>query len=125
VGWRDDVAAILAAADLLVVPSQWEGMPNVVLEAMAAGRPIVAFDVEGVSDTIGENAFRQVVSRDDRAGFLDRVIEIAVNRALQSILGRANRDRAEMQFSREKMIAGYERIYLELCLGPLPSPSRA
>jgi glycosyltransferase involved in cell wall biosynthesis len=125
VGWRDDVAAILAAADLLVVPSQWEGMPNVVLEAMAAGRPIVAFDVEGVSDTIGENAFRQVVSRDDRAGFLDRVIEIAVNRALQTSLGRANRDRAEMQFSLEKMIAGYERIYLELCLGPLPSPPRA
>lgn len=58
-GWRDDVPNLLAAADLLVLPSLWEGCPLVVLQAWAAGVPVVATDVIGTNDIIvdGENGF--------------------------------------------------------------------
>ena len=59
-GWRPDIVEILAASRLLVLPSQWEGMPNVVLEAMAAGLPVVATDVEGVRELLGPAATAQV-----------------------------------------------------------------
>ena len=51
-GRRDDVPGLLKAADLLVLPSLWEGMPNVVLEAMAARRAVVGTAVEGTEDLV-------------------------------------------------------------------------
>ena len=64
-GWRPDVPEILAASSLLVLPSLWEGMPNVVLEAMASRLPVVASDVEGVRELLGPNAARQTVAHGD------------------------------------------------------------
>jgi len=55
-GWRDDVAALLAAADVLALPSRWEGQPLILQEALRAGRPIVAADVGGVRDLTGDAA---------------------------------------------------------------------
>lgn len=52
-GWRADVPEILAACQLFVLPSRWEGMPNALLEALASGLPCVATDVEGVRDLLG------------------------------------------------------------------------
>ena len=51
-GWRDDVSAVLAGLDLLVVPSQDEGMPRIVLEAFSAGVPVVAFATGGIPELI-------------------------------------------------------------------------
>ena len=56
VGWQPQPAEWLAAADGLVLPSHWEGMPNVVLEAFAAGKPVIATDVEGVRDLVEPGA---------------------------------------------------------------------
>ena len=64
-GWRPDIHEILAASSLLVLPSLWEGMPNVVLEAMASRLPVVASDVEGVRELLGPNAARQTVAHGD------------------------------------------------------------
>lgn len=113
-GWREDVPQILAASDLLVVPSQWEGMPNVVLEAMAAARPVVAFNVEGAADALGGDANGQIIPRGDAAGFVKRVVEIASDKALQENSGRLNRNRAESRLSIQTMVGCYERLYLKL-----------
>ena len=64
-GWRSDVPGILAASELLVLPSRWEGMPNVVLEAMARRRPVLASDVEGVRELLGVDAAPQVAAPGD------------------------------------------------------------
>ncbi len=113
-GWREDVPAILAASDLLVVPSKWEGMPNVVLEAMAAARPVVAFNVEGVSDAVGDDASRQLVPAGDRAAFIERTIEIASDATLQENFGQLNRSRAEARLSIQTMVGSYEQLYFKL-----------
>ena len=61
-GWRPEIPEILAASRLLILPSRWEGMPNVVLQAMASGLPVLATDVEGVRELLGEGADTQTVS---------------------------------------------------------------
>ena len=51
-GPRDDIPGLLKTANVLVLASLWEGMPNVVLEAMAAGRPVIGTAVEGTEDLV-------------------------------------------------------------------------
>jgi glycosyltransferase involved in cell wall biosynthesis len=75
-GSRDDVPALLAAADVVVLPSRWEGQPLILQEALKAGRPIVATDVGGVRDLTG----------DDAALLVPRADPIALGRAITAIL---------------------------------------
>jgi glycosyltransferase involved in cell wall biosynthesis len=117
-GFRADVPRILAASDVLALPSRWEGMPNVLLEAMAAGKPVVATDVEGVTEALGPAAAQQVVRRDHAEAFAAKLRAILQNPALAAELGRANRRQAE-SLSVEKMVAAYERLFLDcLAIGP-------
>jgi glycosyltransferase involved in cell wall biosynthesis len=113
-GWRDDVSSLLAASDLLVVPSHWEGMSNVVLEAMAAARPVVAFDVEGMIDAIGEASSPQIVPREDLDGFIQRVAEIAADERSRMLLGEQNRVRVSERFRVDQMVARHEQLYQQL-----------
>src|SRR5207244_1839586 len=61
-GWRDDVPAILGVSDLFVLPSRWEGMPNAVLEAMAAGLPVVATRADGIAELVDHDETGLVVA---------------------------------------------------------------
>ena len=64
-GWRDDALSILAAADVVVHPSFHEALPSAVIEALALSKPIVASDVSGVRDILGEHEYGRVVPADD------------------------------------------------------------
>ncbi|MBI3469375.1 MAG: glycosyltransferase [Planctomycetes bacterium] len=114
VGWRDDVPAILKASDLLVLTSGWEGMPNVVLEAMASGLPVVATNVEGIREVLGPTAQSQVVSPGDLEAFAVLVLAIARNKILQKKLGDANQDRVRREFTIPNSIKAYEQLYADL-----------
>ncbi|MBI3837373.1 MAG: glycosyltransferase [Planctomycetia bacterium] len=118
VGFRRDVPEILAASDLVVLASRWEGMPNVVLEAMASGKPVVATDVEGVSESLGPAADAQTVPADDPEGFADKVIAILSDAQLAGNLGEQNQLRAQRQFSLETMAMAYQALYLALVETP-------
>lgn len=64
-GWRPDLTAIMKAADVLVLASAWEGAPNVILEAQAAGLPVVASSVDGCRELIEEGVTGQLFSHGD------------------------------------------------------------
>jgi glycosyltransferase involved in cell wall biosynthesis len=121
-GYREDVAQIMAASDLLVLPSRWEGMPNVVLEAMAAARPVVATDVEGVAEALGPLAADQVVGRAAKdsgnhewcAAFAEKMRVILADSQLAARLGRENQARVKPHFTHDAMVRAYERLYLDL-----------
>ncbi len=113
-GFRDNVPEILAASDLLVLASRWEGMPNAVLEAMASGKPVVATNVEGVVELLGPAAEAQTVAAGDSKSFADKVVAILDDAHLATRLGDQNRLRAQQQFSLESMAAAYRDLYLSL-----------
>ncbi|MCE9546475.1 MAG: glycosyltransferase [Planctomycetia bacterium] len=114
VGWQENVPGILAACDLLLLPSAWEGMPNVLLEAMATGRPVVAADVEGVRQVLGSLAPQQIFPAGDGRLMKDRVTAILGNPDLAARLGAENQRRAEHEFSPKIMVAAYEQLYQSL-----------
>jgi glycosyltransferase involved in cell wall biosynthesis len=113
-GFRDDVPEILAASDLLVLTSRWEGMPNVVLEAMASGKPVVATDVEGVSELLGPLSGEQTVRPGDAKGFVQKVVTIASDSSIGARLGAQNRARAQQHFSLAAMATNYQLLYRSL-----------
>jgi len=117
VGRQENIAALMRAADLFVLPSRWEGLPNVVLEAMAAGTPVVATAVEGVRDLLGEGKFGVVVPLNGEP----RLSE-AIRAALRQ--NEPGREAAQMaqRLVREKftwplVVAEYERLYAEILPG--------
>lgn len=112
-GWRNDVPAILKASDMLLLPSRWEGMPNVLLEAMACGIPVVAHRIEGVEELLGDGAAQQSTELDPK-GFSDMVVALADDDELRGVLGRANRRRAETVLRLEDVVRSYEQIYSAL-----------
>lgn len=115
-GWRPNVAEILAASDLLVLPSRWEGMPNVVLQAMALGLPVLATDVEGTRELLGPAA-AQTVAYGDTPTFVNRLVTLIEDRRSGAELGLENRQRAASEFSLGAMIAAYQRLWESLAGG--------
>jgi glycosyltransferase involved in cell wall biosynthesis len=118
-GRRADVPEILASASLVVLPSVWEGMPNVVLEAMASCRPVLATDVEGVRELLGggDDAERQTVRHGDTPAFVEKLVAMLRDPALTDRLGRANRRRAETDFDIARAVSAYEKLWESLAIG--------
>ena len=113
-GWQADVPEIVSASDLLVLPSLWEGMPNVVLEAMAAGKPVVATRSEGVAELLGEGVAEQSVEIAQFDQFPDMASAMLNNPNLANELGRQNKRRAEQHFSLTTMVGRYEELFTSL-----------
>ena len=98
-GARDDVPGLLKAANLLVLASRWEGMPNVVLEAMAARRAVVATAVEGTEELVLPCQTGWLVPPRDTASLAHALLEAAHDPALCQAMGQKGRDRAVRAFS--------------------------
>src|SRR5262249_40149977 len=108
-GRRDDVSALLKASDVLVHPSLWEGMPNVVLEAMAANRPVVGTAVEGTEDLVIPGETGWLVPTHDTKALSQALIQAADSPETCRRFGIAGGLRVEMEFSLDRTVAAYER----------------
>jgi glycosyltransferase involved in cell wall biosynthesis len=90
-GARDDFPAILAGADALALTSDHEGVPNVILEAMAAGLPVVATPAGGVEELVRNGVSGYIVGFDDGRELAERLRNLAADPALRRALGDAGR----------------------------------
>ncbi len=113
-GLRRDVPAILAAADIFALPSIAEGMPIAILEAMAAGLPIVSTAIDGVPEVVLENEVGLLVNTREPADFAARLDALVVDRDRRRRLGAAGRERVETVFSARRMAQNTARIYRDL-----------
>jgi glycosyltransferase involved in cell wall biosynthesis len=110
-GWSADVTSFLRASDLFVLPSRWEGMPNALLEAMAAGLPAVAVDVEGVSELLGRSRPGQIVAPGDAVSFSRQIVHWCRDRQSARQAGATNRQIVSDEFSIQHMIERYQALY--------------
>ncbi len=105
-----DARAVVSAFDVFVLPSRKEGLPYVVLEAMAAGLPVVATDTAGVEILVEPGWNGMVVPRDDVAAFAEAMVSLAVDPELRARYGRASRQRVArftVEAMAERTIAAY------------------
>ena len=114
VGRQPDVAPWLKTAALFALPSRWEGMPNVVLEAMAAGLPIVAFDVEGVRELITPDVTGCIVAPHSVGDLTQAIGSLLANAALASRLGSAAQSVCRESFTDSIFPSAYARLYRQL-----------
>jgi glycosyltransferase involved in cell wall biosynthesis len=112
--WQSDVAPWMRGCRVLVLPSRYEGMPNVVLEAMAAGRPVVCSNVEGSEELLQHAYSEQVFPAGDHVEMKQRIERFLQDQALRDRIGIANQTRARNDYSLPAMVAAYRDLYRSL-----------
>jgi glycosyltransferase involved in cell wall biosynthesis len=99
--------------DLVALPSSWEGMPNVILEAMACGKPAVTTNVGGCAELVVEGETGFLVPPGDEAALAERLLRLLRDPALRRRLGAAARERVQREFSIAAMVERNELLYEE------------
>jgi glycosyltransferase involved in cell wall biosynthesis len=110
-GFRTDVADILAAADVFVMPSLSEGLPLALVEAMSASLPIVASDVGGIPEVVERDAEALLTPPDDAGAIAEALARLLADADMRAALGAAAGRRALRDFGVERMGDAYERLY--------------
>jgi glycosyltransferase involved in cell wall biosynthesis len=112
-GERRDIPAVLASMDLVVLTSDSESLSNVILEAMAARLPVVAYDVGGNSELINSQRGALVRAQDENE-FSNSVRRLLADRSLRQSLGTNAFDFVAANFSLDQIQRRYRDLYLEL-----------
>ena len=113
-GLRQDISRILAMLDVFVLPSLSEGLSMAILEAMVAGRPVIATNVGGNPELVEDGESGYLVPSQDSQALADRVISLLTNRERALQFGKIGQLRAQGQFSLQTMVQEYQLLYDEL-----------
>ena len=116
-GHRTDMQDVYSAIDILAIPSFTEGLPNVLLEAFAFGKPVVSTNVGGVSEVLVDGVNGYLVEPGDFATLADRLTKLVLNRAAARVMGQQGRSTIEQRFSFEGRTAQLTRLYEGLVSG--------
>ncbi len=109
-GTRSDIADLMTLADLLVLPSAFEGLPLVALEAMAAGLPVVATIAPGNAEAIEDGVTGRLAAA-DATSFPAAVVDLLADRDRLATIGAAAIERQQARFSADRMIAETRAVY--------------
>ena len=113
-GRVDDVVPYLQAADLFVFPSRREGLPNVVLEAMATGLPVVTTPFVGLSAELGQAETHYLLANFDAEHLAQRIRQLLLEPSLAEQLGRNGRSWVETHLDLNNILDKYAALYREL-----------
>jgi glycosyltransferase involved in cell wall biosynthesis len=110
-GHRSDIPEILGAIDIFVLPSSWEGNPLCIMEAMAAGKPVIASRVGGIPDLVENEKSGLLVPPNNRDALTKAMNEMLKNKYMRQMMGKHAAQKAAERFSRELMTKAYEQLY--------------
>jgi glycosyltransferase involved in cell wall biosynthesis len=110
-GFRDDVPRVLAGSDLFVLPTPSEGLSIAIMEAMAAGLPVVATAVGGNPELVEPGITGLLVPAGDAGALAAALREIAGDPGRRRDMGRAARSRVVLDYTAEKMADRYAALY--------------
>ncbi len=113
-GFRDDMADVYASLDVLVQPSYREGMPMTILEAMAAGVPVVATRVGAAADVIDDGHTGKLVDAGDVPALTTAVRSLLADDAGRNAMGEAAREAVREHFTVDRMAARYAEAYRQV-----------
>jgi glycosyltransferase involved in cell wall biosynthesis len=113
-GFRSDVSRILSTIDILAVPSVLEGFPMITLEGMAMAKPIVATQIQGITEQLVQGKQAILVPPKNPDALADVLLKLIQDTEFASRLGMAARRKVEADFSVKRMVRETERVYLSL-----------
>lgn len=113
-GNRQDIPELMQTADMFIFPSRWEGMPNVILEAMAARLPIITSHVEGIDELLIDQQSGIITPRQDIPAMTKAVIQLATAPDLRTSYSQAAFQKVANEFSWEQTAARYQELYQSL-----------
>jgi glycosyltransferase involved in cell wall biosynthesis len=113
-GRRHDVPRLLRSADLFVFPSRTEGLPNAILEAMAAGLPVVATDVPGTRDLVRDGENGLLVRSDDATALAGALARLLDDRAMATVMAERAQGLVRADYTLERCQERYVGLYREV-----------
>jgi glycosyltransferase involved in cell wall biosynthesis len=117
-GHQDDLRAWYASFDIFLHTAVFEGMPNAVMEAMSAGLPVVASDVDGCRELIEHGRTGWLCPPGQPGAFSTAVLRILDDRAAARDIGQAARRRVQSEYSISRMVDRYESVFQEVLTTP-------
>jgi glycosyltransferase involved in cell wall biosynthesis len=110
-GAREDVLSLYPLFDICVLPSLWESLPYSMLEAMAAGKAIVATRVGGMPEAIAHGQTGYLIPPKDPAALADAIVELLKDGRRRDVLGSAARDAVRIRYPLDRMVRSVEDLY--------------
>lgn len=110
-GQRTDVTILYALFDVVVVPSLWEGLPYVILEAMAMRKPVIASSIPGNAEVVVDGETGYLVPPGDARAMADAIRDLLNAPAKAASMGERGRGEVERRYTVERNIRSYERLY--------------
>lgn len=108
------VGDLLAGCDLLAHPSQWEGLPRAVVQALLLRVPAIAFAIDGTPEVVQDGITGRTVPLNDEAAFVDALCELAHDDSMRMRMGQAGRSLCLERFDWRQMVDQLENLYLRL-----------
>jgi glycosyltransferase involved in cell wall biosynthesis len=111
---REEIPRVLAAMDLMAHPARYEGLPRVLVQALAMGKPCVAFDADGTREVVVSGETGYLITPGDAHAFADAVNDLLADQERRQRFGSAGRRKVDPAFRVETMVSETDRVYQEL-----------